>query len=102
MDTVYRYDPTTNNYTTLAHALVATWNCGAILYLNGKIYKIGGLQNGGMATNAVEAYDIATNTWSMVASYPINIYWASVFTQNGFVYGVGGLDICCRNEDISL
>ena len=87
----YRYNPVTNTYTTVASAPSARWNSAAV-YLNGKIYKIGGsiaATNGG-ATTAVEVYDIATNSWSNAAPYPVAISFASAFTRGPFVYVAGG------------
>ncbi len=65
---VFRYDPNTDTYTQLASNSVGTWNQTAV-YLNGKIYKMGGKNASGYQT-ALEIYDIATDMWSLGASLP--------------------------------
>jgi|GEM_PF-791449 len=88
--TVYRYNVGTDSYTTLAPFSIPTWNQAAV-YLNGKIYKLGGT-TGFTSNNAFEIYDIASNTWSAGASYPIPISFVSLFVRGNFIYAAGGLD----------
>ncbi len=93
VNTLYRYNPGTNDYTTLATSTTATWNHAAV-YLNGKIYKIGGYNSAGGTTTSLstnEIYNIATNTWSTGAPYPLAQGWMSAFTDGTFVYVAGGL-----------
>jgi hypothetical protein len=96
VNTLYRYNPATNDYTTLAASAAGTssWNAAGA-YLNGKIYKIGGYHGASSVTTSlatVEIYDIATNTWSTGASYPLTQGWESAFAQGSFIYVAGGLD----------
>ena len=96
VNTLYRYNPATNDYTTLAPSAAgtSTWNAAGA-YLNGKIYKIGGYHSEAGATTGlatVEIYDIATNTWSLGAPYPQAAGWISAFVQGNFLYAAGGLD----------
>lgn len=88
-NTVYRYNPASNTYTTRAPCLVGTFASAAV-FLNGKIYRIGGFSSAAGATDTVEVYDIASNSWSFRASYPIAAGFVSTFTRNGFIYGAGG------------
>src|SRR5439155_5677594 len=37
-------------------------------------------------------YDVASNTWTPGAPYPISISFVSAFTQGGFIYAGGGID----------
>ena len=93
VNTLYRYNPATNDYTTLAPSTTATWN-HATAYLNGKIYKIGGYTASAgtsTATNAVEIYDVATNTWTTGPVYPLTQGWMSAFVRGNFIYVAGGL-----------
>ena len=92
-NTVYRYDPVGNTYSTLAPCNVAATASSAV-YLNGKIYKLGGLIDLGSnaPTNAVEVYDIASNSWSQAAPYPLPLALVSVFVRGGFIYGAGGIN----------
>src|SRR5207248_4861948 len=46
----------------------------------------------GASTNVVEIYDIASNTWSAGAVYPITESFISAWTQGGFIYTAGGID----------
>lgn len=92
-NTLYRYNPGTNDYTTLATAPTATWNQAAA-YLNGKIYKLGGYVSAGGTTTssaALDIYDISSNTWSSGAPYPAAQGWMSVFTDGTYLYAAGGV-----------
>jgi len=94
-NTLYRYNPSTDTYTTLANSSSSTptWNHAAA-YLNGKIYKIGGYTSSAgtsASTSAVEIYDIASNTWSNGAPYPIAQGWMSAFVLGNYIYVAGGL-----------
>jgi hypothetical protein len=93
VNTLYRYNPATNTYDTLAPSSTATWNHASV-YLNGKIYKIGGYVSSAStstSSNAVEIYDIASNTWSAGAPYPVAQGWMSAFAQGNFIYVAGGV-----------
>ena len=90
--TLYRYNVASNTYTTLASFSTATWNHSAI-FLSGKIYKFTGTGPLTNSTNALEIYDIASNTWSAGAPYPISASFVSGFTTGGFIYGCGGLTL---------
>jgi subtilisin-like proprotein convertase family protein len=85
--TNYRYNVATNTYTTMAPCAVGTWNHAAV-FLNGKIYKIGG--TGAAAVANVEIYDIATNTWTAGAPYPAATSFVAAVALNGSIYAAGG------------
>jgi len=64
------------------------------VYLNGKIYKFGGVINNGAAlTSNCEVYDIASNTWSPIASLPsgVGLSAQSICVYNNKIYLCGGL-----------
>lgn len=87
--TLYRYDPVGDSYLSLANSTVAAWgSCGA--FLNGRLYKIGGLKNDNSGSNAVEVYNVNTDSWSAAANYPLSVGLVSAFARNGFVYAAGG------------
>ncbi|HET9055103.1 MAG TPA: hypothetical protein VFM90_13065, partial [Cyclobacteriaceae bacterium] len=88
---LYRYDPVANTYTAMASSSQITWNQGAA-YLNGKIYKLGGSSAPGVFVNALEIYDIATNTWSAGTAYPAALGFPSVWSDGSFIYAAGGID----------
>jgi N-acetylneuraminic acid mutarotase len=86
---VYRYNPSTDTYTQLSSTSVGTWNQTAV-YLNGKIYKMGGKNAAGYQT-ALEIYDTVTDTWSFGVPLPEPTGFASSFTLNGLIYIAGGV-----------
>jgi len=76
------YDPMTNTWTTLASMPTPRRDFAIVAYQN-KIYCIGGIVGAkpmdewglfysSVLSNVVEVYDIATNSWSTVASFPYN------------------------------
>ncbi|MEO8461264.1 MAG: kelch repeat-containing protein, partial [Dokdonella sp.] len=87
----YRYDPGANTYLSIAASPTATWSSAAV-YLDGKIYKIGGFSTDTTASNAVEVYNIAGNNWTTVAPYPIAGGFISAFVRDHFIYAAGGAD----------
>jgi N-acetylneuraminic acid mutarotase len=88
--TLYRYNVAADNYTTLAPFTTGTWNQAAV-YLSGKIYKFGGTDLASASTNVLEIYDVASNTWSLGAVYPLAISFVSAWTDGTYVYGAGGI-----------
>jgi hypothetical protein len=89
--TLTKYDPVANTYTPLAPFTTGTWNHCAV-YLNGKIYKFAGTGPGTSSTNVMEIYDVASNTWTAGAVYPLAESFVSGWTQGGFIYGAGGIN----------
>jgi hypothetical protein len=59
----YSYNPVTNTWTTLASAPLNSGNNGGATYANGDIYTVY-VQN----DTQMGVYDIATNTWSVIAN----------------------------------
>jgi N-acetylneuraminic acid mutarotase len=85
--TLYRYDPSSNSYTVLAAPNVATAGQGAV-YLNGKIYRVGG-----GASFSVEVYTVSANVWTppgTVADYPLVVFQPLIAAQGGYIYSAGG------------
>jgi N-acetylneuraminic acid mutarotase len=87
-NTLYKYDPAANTYTTLAPFTTGT-DYHTAVYLNGKIYKFGGIVTNGY-TNALEIYDVASNTWTAGANYPLSASQIAAFVQGNFIYAAGG------------
>ena len=88
--TLRRYNVATNTYTNLAAFNTNVWGATAA-YLNGKIYKFSGNTNTGV-TNVLEIYDIATNTWTAGAAYPLSLGFVNCFVSGNFIYAAGGID----------
>jgi len=86
---VYRYDPSTDTYTQLSSTSVGTWNQTAV-YLNGKIYKMGG-KNATDYQTALEIYDIVTDSWLFGTPLPEPTGFASSWTQDGLIFVAGGV-----------
>eukprot|EP01047_Picozoa_sp_COSAG01_P134903 COSAG01_NODE_65099_length_274_cov_0.748571_1_plen_83_part_10 len=60
------YDPTTNTWTAIAPMGTRRAELAAAT-LNGKIYALGGADDGSSLLNTAEAYDPTTNTWTAIA-----------------------------------
>jgi len=58
--------------------------------LNGKIYVPGGLEFGGVGSDAVEVFDPVNNTWSDAASLPEPLHHLGFAAVNGRLYVLGG------------
>jgi hypothetical protein len=88
-NTLWRYDPGPNIYTTLTPFTTATGGQAAV-YLDGLIYRIGGYT--GEETNTVEVYSISSNTWSGAENYPVFVSGVSAFAFGGYIFTAGGSD----------
>ena len=86
--TLWRYDPVSNTYNTNLPSYTIPTYFHATAYLNGKIYRIAGRAIG--TDFHVEVYDIATNTWSMAANYPVANHTLMAVALGGYIYGAGG------------
>jgi N-acetylneuraminic acid mutarotase len=86
--TLWRYDPATNTYNTSLPSYTIPTYFHASAYLNGKIYRIAGAAIG--TDYHVEVYDIATNSWSMAANYPVANHTLMAAALDGYIYGAGG------------
>lgn len=58
--------------------------------LDGKIYIPGGFRSGGAATDLVEVFQPATNSWSTIPPLPITMHHLSFAAVNGQLYVLGG------------
>ena len=86
--TLWRYDPVSNTYDTSLPSYTIPTYFHASAYLNGKIYRIAGVAIG--TDFHVEVYDIATNTWSLAANYPVANHSLMATALGGYIYGGGG------------
>jgi N-acetylneuraminic acid mutarotase len=91
---VDRYDPGTNSWTVLANMPTARAGVG-VAATGGVIYAIGGRSGpvgpcSGGETATVEAYNIATNTWTTVAPLPSARSDVGAMAVGGKVYAFGG------------
>src|SRR5690349_18307638 len=76
-------------WSTVAAMPTARWGLAATTGTDGRIYAIGGYNNGFLST--VEAYDPGTNTWTTRASMRIARYGQGAATgPDGRIYVCGG------------
>jgi N-acetylneuraminic acid mutarotase len=86
--TLWRYDPASDTYNTSLPPYTIPTYFHASAYLNGKIYRIAGAAIG--TDFHVEVYDIATNTWSMAANYPVANHSLMAAALGSYIYAAGG------------
>lgn len=87
---VYGYNPANNTWSSFA-AMPTPRSDATATSLAGKIYVIGGLQQGfsnGLST--VEAYETASNNWSTRAPLPVTTVRAASAAYGGKLYVFGG------------
>jgi N-acetylneuraminic acid mutarotase len=87
----YEYNPTTNQYITLANPLQHRMHTNLIVY-NSKIYLVGGYFYNGNYTsiNLLDEYDPLTNSWTPKAPLPSNLFNAGVTIYDNKLYVFGG------------
>src|SRR5437660_673528 len=59
--------------------------------VGGKIYAIGGDNNGGLYLKVVEEYDPASNTWTTKAQMLTGRYDLAAAEAGGKIYAIGGV-----------
>ncbi len=88
------YNPTTDMWTFRTDMSIERGSLSTAV-LNGKFYALGGLVNGHtppIATNSVEVYNSATNTWSSNLATMLNSRHSfGAVGVNGKIYAVGGI-----------
>jgi Kelch motif/Putative Ig domain len=96
IDTVERYDPGTDAWTTKAHMPTPRYGL-QVAAVNGKIYAIGGVGGSGVDCttgdcHTVEEYDPATDTWTTKAPMPTTRGGSGTAAGvvNGIIYVAGG------------
>ncbi len=92
LTTVEQYDPQTDQWTqdplVFAPAPVTVWGAAGA-ELGGKLYVIGGVQDG-VITNAVLVYDIASNTWVSGESLIAGRYRTDAAVSAARIFIAGG------------
>jgi len=86
------YDPATDTWSTATANPVPAAGGSASAVLNGKMYVVGGCNDGGCASplTAVQVYDPSTDSWSSAADYPQPVTFAMCGGINGKLYCAGG------------
>ena len=94
LDSLYRFDPGSNTWTTLAPMPQAAFMPSAVYFPpSNKIYVFGG-EDGSLGTNyaITRIYDVASNTWSTGSDMPdVRSFMASAYDPiDQTIYLVGG------------
>ena len=87
VDTMWRYNPAANTWTTLAPLPHAVQNAGAG-YANGQIYVAGGYYYSPLSY--LQVYDVASDSWSEGPSMPTATNDAAVSVYGNLLYVIGG------------
>ncbi|MCY2987413.1 MAG: PKD domain-containing protein [Planctomycetota bacterium] len=91
VDTVERFDPIGNSWSTVASMSMPRYNLAAATGADGRIYAIGGEDRIFVYNTIVEAYTPSSNTWSTVASLPTGLLALQAATSSdGRIYAGGG------------
>jgi N-acetylneuraminic acid mutarotase len=77
------YDPALNSWSAGSNGLVSTYGQAA-LYLDGVLYRIGGIDPGGYSTT-IEEYGVR-----MLAPMPLAVAWEQAAAIGGYIYVAGG------------
>ncbi len=85
------YDPATDTWTTKAPMPTARQLLAAGV-IGGKLYAVGGIDNGSLFFNTVEVYDPATDIWTPQPPMPTARAWLAAGVINGVLYAVGGVN----------
>ena len=90
---VEAYNPSTNQWTSVAPLPTDRGSLAATTGKDGTIYAIGGVVNNGNYSSEVEAYNPSTNQWTSVAPLPTaRAFLAATTGKNGTIYAFGGDD----------
>ncbi len=89
-----RYDPASNTWTQMAIMPESLRYCGATAYA-GRIYVMGGTDRNELRSNRVYEYNIATNSWTLLAANMItgrSTVWPDSAASSGrsFIFTAGG------------
>jgi N-acetylneuraminic acid mutarotase len=71
----------------------------AVAETNGVIYVLGGYPSSREVQTTVQAYDIATDTWDIVASLPLPLHHPVAIGFEGKVYSLGGQSTMSTDGD---
>ncbi|MEO0081943.1 MAG: kelch repeat-containing protein, partial [candidate division WOR-3 bacterium] len=88
---VYRYDPVTNSWTQMADMPGQNTNHVAIYHPGvHRIYVVGGYDFNVGAKNVNWEYNIATNTWTTKAPFPLTCYGTAGWAYGDYIYVTAG------------
>lgn len=94
INTLRRYDPTTNSWTTLAPSSqvpIARYAHKAVAVGN-KMYVIGGLTTGSSQASSMQIYDLLTDTWTPPIDLGFSLRAFSIGVIGRHIYISGGVN----------
>lgn len=88
-DTLFRYDPTANTWSTLA-SMPAARTQGALVAVGSKLYYLGGVDSSGVTQPTVYIFDTAAGTWTTGPALfeEMSNGAASVVNGVAYIYGL--------------
>lgn len=99
---LYRYDPGTGAWTTLAPAADARERPAAG-FIDGKLYAVGGWDRNGQPDPRLEVYDPTSNAWTVAAANPRPRAASGFAVLAGRLYVVGGCSAgTCDGTDVEV
>jgi len=91
LDTVERYDPSSDTWTSVAPLSDGIFNAAAVFF-DGKIYVLGGRDKENRVKDDVQVYDPNNNVWATGPELKEKRQGASVVVMDGTMHVVGGSD----------
>jgi DNA-binding CsgD family transcriptional regulator/N-acetylneuraminic acid mutarotase len=91
LNVVERYDPSSDQWESLAPKPLAVANVSAVT-VGGEIYVPGGRLESGRMTNVLEVYDPEENRWFQRAPLPVSLSAYALVAYEGSIYMFGGWD----------
>lgn len=89
--TVYRYDPTANQWTAVASLPQVRSHIGGSTFVhNGKIFVAGGFSASGLVLSSVISYDPLTNKWTSIGNMPASRHSSVGGSVGGKIIVTGG------------
>jgi N-acetylneuraminic acid mutarotase len=64
----------------------------AFAVLDGRVYVVGGMKAGWLASNMTQIYDPLSDRWETGAPVPVDVHHATLSALGGYLYLVGGYD----------
>ncbi|MEM8484903.1 MAG: kelch repeat-containing protein [Bacteroidota bacterium] len=89
LNTVSRYDPANDTWTTVQPMTQARFNAAAVVH-NNKIYVMGGRGNSSAVLDKAEVFDPVAQTWTDISNLRESREGLAAFVQDNTLYVAGG------------
>src|SRR5690606_14294793 len=89
----FLYDPATDSWSGGADNPVAAISSAGSAVLDGQLYSVGGCTTGDCVpmSSSVTAYDQASDSWTQLADYPLEVAFPACGALDGQLYCTGGV-----------